>query len=181
MRQKTRDLGPRMTGINSAPHVVVPSKPQFVCRKNGPIIMPSDGRCIHRAYKTLTPVPSMQRYNYYVTHSFLTAGAWSRSQGSRSVFFGLAEPGSTSAMLAAGVQAGTKTGKMRLQCAPSPCSQGGWTPFWGSHPADGGVISLYIRQAAHRSWLRQEERTKNKGTQGYLKVSGPRLGTLGLS
>lgn len=124
MRQKTRDLGPRMTGINSAPHFVVPSKPQFVCLKNGPIIMPSDGRCIHRAYKTLTPVPSMQRYNYYVTHSFRTSGVWSRSQGSRSVFFGLAEPGSTSAMLAAGVQAGTKTGKMRLQlCTQSVLSR----------------------------------------------------------
>lgn len=124
MRQKTRDLGPRMTGINSAPHFVVPSKPQFVCLKNGPIIMHSDGHCIHRACKILTPVPSMQRYNYYVTHSFLTAGAWSRSQGSRSVFFGLAEPGSTSAMLAAGVQAGTKTGKMRLQlCTQSVLSR----------------------------------------------------------
>lgn len=75
MRQKTRDLGPRMTGINSAPHLVMPPKPRFVCLKNGPTIMHSDGRCVHRAYKTLTPVPSMQRYAYYVTHSFLTAGA----------------------------------------------------------------------------------------------------------
>ena len=75
MRQETRDLGPRMTGINSAPHLVVPPKPQFVCLKNGPTIMHSDGCCVHRAYKILAPVPSMQRYAYYVTHSFLTAGA----------------------------------------------------------------------------------------------------------
>lgn len=75
MAQKIRDIGPRTTGINSAPHLTVPSEPQFVYLKNGPVIIYSDGCCVHRAYKALTPVPSMQHYAYYVTDSFPTAGA----------------------------------------------------------------------------------------------------------
>lgn len=64
-----------MTGINSGPHLVVPPEPQFVCLKSGPVNTHSDGCCVHRAYKTLTPVPSVQRYAYHATHSFPTAGA----------------------------------------------------------------------------------------------------------